>query len=327
MDTAVSPVANEVLLESLRGMMRIRATEETLALLYPEAEMRTPTHFSIGQEAVAVGVCTALCIDDVVFSGHRCHAHYLAKGGSLLGMVAELYGREAGCCHGRGGSVHLNDPAVGMIASSAILGETIAAAVGAALAFAMNGEARVSVPFFGDACIEEGVFHESVNFAVVRRLPVVFVCENNFYSVETPLRVRQPTSVGIAERARSYGLPALRADGNDVEAVHVATRAAVEGARRGDGPSLLEFVTYRWREHVGPLFDYDRGFRSKEELDAWMVRCPIRRASARAIERGLCTAADVERWRRALQDEVDATVSAAKAGPFPDPADILANTY
>ena len=320
-------LSHDRLLDCLRAMMRIRITEETLADLYPQAEMRTPTHFSIGQEAVAVGVCAALRGDDVVFSGHRCHAHYLAKGGSLLGMVAELYGREAGCCHGRGGSVHLNDQPAGILASSAILGETIAVAVGAALAFALDGASRVAVPFFGDACVEEGVFHESMNVAVVRRLPVVFVCENNLYSVQSTLAVRQPASISITERAKSYGMPSVRADGNDVEAVHAAAAEAVDRARAGGGPALLEFMTYRWREHVGPLFDHDRGIRPKSDLDAWMARCPIKRAAEQAIARGACGAGDVDAWRRALQAEVDAAIAAAKASPAPDPADILANTY
>jgi len=158
----------------LRDMVRIRRVEETLAELYPSGEMRTPTHFSIGQEAVAVGVCGALRRDDVVYSGHRCHAHYLAKGGDLRGMVAELYGRETGCARGRGGSVHLNDPAAGVIASSAILGQTMAVAVGTALAFTMDGIDRVAVTFFGDGTVEEGIFHETLNFAVMRRVPVLF---------------------------------------------------------------------------------------------------------------------------------------------------------
>src|SRR5574337_1097109 len=180
-------MTRELSLRLLREMMRIRRVAETLADLYKEQEMRTPTHFSIGQEAVAVGVCAVLERDDVVYSGHRCHAHYLAKGGDLAAMVAEIYGRETGCAKGRGGSVHLNDPSVEMVASSAILGQTMAVAVGSALAFKMDGVPRVAVTFFGDGAIEEGIFHESMNFAVVKRLPVLFVCENNGYSTHTPL--------------------------------------------------------------------------------------------------------------------------------------------
>src|SRR5919201_5070699 len=172
------------------SMMGIRIAEETLAERYKEQEMRTPTHFSIGQEAVAVGVCSALELDDVVYSGHRCHAHYLAKGGSVDALVAELYGKETGSAHGRGGSVHLNAPEVGFIASSAILGQTMAVAVGSARAFVMDAQPRVAVCFFGDGAAEEGIFHETLNFAVVKKVPVVFVCENNLYSTHTPLDVR-----------------------------------------------------------------------------------------------------------------------------------------
>src|SRR6267378_1925282 len=236
----------ELELRLLREMIRIRTAEQTIADLYPEGEMRTPTHFSIGQEAVAVGVCTALRRDDVVFSGHRCHAHYLAKGGDLNAMIAELYGKETGCARGRGGSVHLNDPAAGVIASSAILGQTMAVAVGSALAFTLDGSERVAVTFFGDGTVEEGIFHESVNFAVVKRLPVIFVCENNGYSTHTPLAVRQPSDVPIHERARSYGVETRCVDGNNVFAVYEATQEGVKWTRAGNGPFFLECITYRW---------------------------------------------------------------------------------
>jgi pyruvate dehydrogenase E1 component alpha subunit len=308
-------------------MIRIRTVEETLADLYPEGEMRTPTHFSIGQEAVAVGVCAALRRDDVVYSGHRCHAHYLAKGGSLPGMVAELYGRDTGCARGRGGSVHLNDAEAGFIAASAILGQTMATAVGSALAFRMDGVDRVAVTFFGDGTVEEGIFHESLNFAVVKKLPVLFVCENNGYSTHTPLPVRQPKSVPIHVRAGSYGMPSSRVDGNDVFAVFAAAHQAVEASRRGDGPSFLECVTYRWREHVGPLWDYDQGYRTKAEVDEWVGRCPIARATRRLCDDGLSTADEIDGMTRESRDEVNRAVASAKAAPFPDVQNLTAGTY
>ena len=311
----------------LREMIRIRTIEQTIADLYPEGEMRTPTHFSIGQEAVAVGVCAALRRDDVVYSGHRCHAQYLAKGGDLGGMVAELYGRETGCARGRGGSVHLNDPGAGFIAASAILGQTMATAVGSALAFKMDGLDRVAVTFFGDGTVEEGIFHESLNFAVVKQLPVLFVCENNGYSTHTPLGVRQPATVSIHARAASYGMPSACVDGNDVFAVSSAAREAVERARRGEGPSFLECITYRWREHVGPLWDYDKGYRTKAEVDEWIARCPVKRATERLVAGGTCSAADVARIERDCQEEVDRAVAAAKAAPFPAVEDLTVGTY
>jgi TPP-dependent pyruvate/acetoin dehydrogenase alpha subunit len=311
----------------LAEMIRIRTVEQTLADLYPQGEMRTPTHFSIGQEAVAAGVCAALRRDDVAYSGHRCHAHYLAKGGDLAGMVAELYGRETGCARGRGGSVHLNDRDAGFIAASAILGQTMATAVGSALAFKMDGLDRVAVTFFGDGTVEEGIFHESLNFAVVKRLPVLFVCENNGYSTHTPLGARQPASVPIHARAASYGMPSGCVDGNEVFAVFTAAREAVAGSRRGEGPSFLECITYRWREHVGPLWDYDKGYRTKAEVDEWITRCPIKRATERLVADGLCSMDEVARIEQGCQDEVNRAVAAAKAAPFPTVEDLTVGTY
>lgn len=311
----------------LREMMRIRCIEETLADYYAEQEMRTPAHFSIGQEAVAVGVCAVLRRDDVAYSGHRCHAHYLAKGGDLLGMVAELYGKEIGCCHGRGGSVHLNAPEVGFIASSAILGQTMAVATGSAWAFAMDGSSRIAVSFFGDGAAEEGIFHETLNFAAVKRVPVLFVCENNLYSTHTSLEVRQPRGVAIWERAATYQMPAQLVDGNDVFAVRDAAAEAVAWCRAGKGPAFLECSTYRWREHVGPNWDYDAGYRTRAEVEAWMARCPIQRAAAALLAEGACTEDDLAHWRAEQRQEIEAAVAAAKLAPFPRVEDLLVGTY
>lgn len=302
----------------LRQMMRIRTIEETLCDLYAtEQEMRTPTHFSIGQEAVAVGVCAALDRDDVIYSGHRCHGHFLAKGGNLAAMVAELYGKENGTARGRGGSVHLADPAAGVMASSAILGETMAVAVGSAWSFVMDRVARVAVSFFGDGAVEEGIFHESLNFAVLHKAPVVFACENNLYSTNSPLQVRQPAATPIHEHARLYGIPAEHLDGNDVLAVHRAAQRAVTHARSGKGPYFLECATYRWREHVGPLWDYDWGYRTKEEVDEWMARCPIKRLSEHALAHAICTEDELKAWTTEFRVEIEDAVAAAKCSPFP----------
>lgn len=312
----------------LRGMMRIRCSEETLAELYArEQEMRTPTHFSMGQEAIAVGVCAALDPADVAYSGHRCHAHYLAKGGDLLGMVAELYGREIGCAHGRGGSVHLNDQDAGLVASSAILGETIATAVGSAWAFAMDGVPRVAVCFFGDGATEEGIFHECLNFALVRKLPVLFVCENNGLSTHTRLSVRQPAGGQIWERVQAFGLPTWHGDGNDVFGVYEAARKAVDWCRSGQGPYFLEFETYRWREHVGPLWDYEAGYRTKAEVDSWIARCPIERARATLLADGHCTEAELTAWQAEFQREIDQAIATSKAAPYPAVDDLMVGTY
>ena len=320
-------ISNEQLIALLRGMMRIRCLEETLADRYKEQEMQTPTHFSIGQEATAVGVCAVLEQQDVMYSGHRCHAHYLAKGGPLLGLVGELYGKEIGCAKGRGGSVHLNDVRSGVIASSAILGQTIAVAVGSAWAFSLDRSRRIAVAFFGDGAVEEGIFHESLNFAAVRKVPVLFVCENNLYSTHSPLPVRQPAGIEIFERARSYSIPTQQVDGNDVRAVFQAAGQAVEWCRSGKGPHFLECLTYRWREHVGPLWDYDAGYRTKAEVEQWMARCPIKRLSERLLAESVCTKEDLERLRQSVQQEVDHAVSVAKESPFPSVEHLLEGTY
>src|SRR5260370_6174894 len=248
--------ARPLRLELHRQLLRVRHGEHLLARLYKDQEMRTPTHFGLGQEAVAVGVCSALNSDDVVYSHHRCHNHYLAKGGDFEALVAELYGRESGCSAGRGGSVHLTARDVGFIVSSAILGETVAVATGSALAFKMDGQRRVAVSFFGEAACEEGVFYESINYAAVHALPILYVCENNLYSTESPLAVRQPAGTDLCERVRAVKIASERVDGNDVLAVHEATARRLAELRAGRGPVVPEGMTHRWPEPVGPKFDY-----------------------------------------------------------------------
>ncbi|PYM61943.1 MAG: acetoin dehydrogenase [Candidatus Rokuibacteriota bacterium] len=305
-------------------MTRIRRAEEAIVARYPEQEIRCPTHLSIGQEAVAVGICQALSEQDVVLSGHRCHAHYLAKGGSLRRMFAELYGKATGCCGGKGGSMHLASPETGMLGASAIVAGTVPIAVGAALAAALRGSDDVSVAFFGDAGIEQGVTHESLAFAALRRLPVVFVCENNLYATLTPLSKRQ-VSADIWPRAVAHGVPGVSVDGNDVLAVYEAAAHAVARARAGDGPTFIEAKTYRWREHVGPNFDVELGYRTQAELDAWMARDPLLR-HARILETsGVLTAAERLALDREVEAEVADAVRFAKASPFPEPAALYAD--
>jgi len=313
----------------LREMIRIRRAEETVARYYPEQEMRTPTHFSIGQEAVSVGVCQALERTDAAYSGHRCHGEYLAKGGSLLGMFAELYGRVDGCCQGRGGSVHLHDQSVGLIASSAILGETIATAVGSAWAFKMDGSPRIAVTFFGDGVTEEGIMHESLNFASVLQVPVLFVCANNGLSTNTPLSVRQPKGHEIWKWAAGYGIGSALVDGNDVFAVYDAATKAVEHVRSGKGPFFLEATYFRARVHVGYETDEMKNFtfRSEDVVAAGLAQDPIARATSKLVSSGVCTEADVAAWTEAMQREVDDAVAAAKASPYPSTNDLLVGVY
>lgn len=312
-----------------RSVLRLRRVEERLADLYREQTMRTPAHFGIGQEAVASGVCEALDQGDAVYSHHRCHNHYLACGGDVLGLAAELYGRIDGCARGRGGSVHLTARDRGFVVSSAILGQTVAVACGSALAFRMDGAPNVAVTFFGDATCEEGVFYESLNYAAIHRLPVLFVCENNLYSTESPLSVRQPPGTNLTERAAAFKVEAHRVDGNDVFAVWSAARRALGSIRAGGGPVFLECATYRWLEHVGPKFDHELGrtYRDREELDHWMERCPVRHARAALLAEGVVDERELAAWDDALEREIDEAVAAARNSPWPDVSDLFDNVH
>jgi len=300
-------------------MLRIRLVEEKIAELYPEQQMRCPVHLSVGQEAAAVGVCAALEPEDYAVSSHRSHAHYLAKGGDLKAMMGELYGRMTGCCQGKGGSMHLIDRSAGFLGAVPIVGSTIPIGVGAAFGTVLRKERRVTTVFFGDGATEEGVFHEAVNFAVLKRLPVVFVCENNFFSVYSSLSARQPSSREIYELARGHGLESRQGDGNDVEAVYGLTREAVEKARTGSGPTFLEFKTYRWREHCGPHYDNHLGYRSEQEFEEWKANCPIARFKLRLLQEGLAPQQELEEIEATLTAEVEGAVAFAKSSPFPEP--------
>ncbi len=272
------PVAVSDATNIFRMMFRIRTFEERVASLYSEKKMRTPTHLGIGQEAVAAGVLYEKSSDDVVFSHHRCHNHFLASGGSMKSLAAELYGKATGCSGGRGGSVHLVDRASGFFGSSAILGESVALAVGAAYGKKTLNQPGVSIVFFGDGALEEGIIWESINFAAIHRLPVLFVCENNLYSTESNLRKRKAEESSFVGRALSFGLGASLVDGNDAMAVRSETQRILCEIRSGKGPYFLEAMTYRWLEHVGPFTDAEmkRDYRSIEEVENWKTKCPIR---------------------------------------------------
>jgi TPP-dependent pyruvate/acetoin dehydrogenase alpha subunit len=323
------PASDDLNIRLYRDLLRIRRVEEICADEYRTGSMRTPTHFGIGQEAVAVGVCAVLKTQDVVYTHHRSHTHYLAKGGNLIGLVGELMGREIGCSRGRGGSVHLVDRAVGFIGSSPILGHSGALAAGSALAFRMDRKPHVAVGFFGEAALEEGAAWETFNFASIHQLPVLFVCENNLYSTESPMSLRQAEGTDLCDRVRSFKVPAERMDGNDVHAVHEGAGRAVENIRAGHGPMFLECMTYRWREHVGPLFDHEanRTYRSREELEQWMERCPVKRAGAALVASGAATDGDLAAWLAETDAEVHAAVAEARQAPWPEPSTLFENVY
>jgi acetoin:2,6-dichlorophenolindophenol oxidoreductase subunit alpha len=306
-------------------MVRMRLFEERVAQLVEAHEIRTPCHLYIGQEAIATGVCAVLDALDYVWGGHRSHGHYLAKGGSLRAMMAELFGRATGCSGGRGGSMHLVAPEVGILGTVPLVAATIPLAVGAGLAAKLRRDGRVSVAFFGDGATEEGHFHESLNLAALFRLPVVFVCENNFYASHLQLFERRVAD-NILTAADLAGAAGTRLDGNDVEAVRAAAQEAVERARRGAGPTLLECRTYRWRGHVGPSWDTDVGVKRKDELQDWLPKDPIARTRIRLLEAGI-SEDECREIDRTAGAEVEDAVCFARESPYPDESDMTKHVW
>jgi pyruvate dehydrogenase E1 component alpha subunit len=307
------------------AMTRIRHFEERVAELLEQKEINCPTHLYIGQEAIAAGVCSALRRDDYVFGNHRSHGHYLAKGGDMNAMMAELFGKQTGCSNGRGGSMHLIAPEVGFFGTVPIVSGTIPLAVGTALASTLRSEDRVSVTFFGDGALEEGTAQESMNLAAHRKLPVIFVCENNFYSSHLSLLERRAQD-NIPQTAEAHGMPGARLDGNDAIEVHQAAVEAVNRARTGQGPSLLECRTYRWRGHVGPDWDTDGGVKRKDELGHWMKRDPIARLKEHLTQQRVASK-ELENISRDARAEVEESISFARQSPYPHEDELTRHVF
>jgi len=308
-----------------RTMLRIRLFEERLSDMLETDEVKCPCHLYIGQEAVAAGVCAALKKDDYVWGTHRSHGHYLAKGGDMSAMMAEILGKAGGCAKGRGGSMHLFAGEQNLLGTVPIVAATIPLSVGAGLAAKMRRDGRVSVSFFGDGATEEGHFHESVNLAALYRLPVIFVCENNLYSSHMHISQRRPAD-NIYKFAELYEIPGIRLDGNDVVAVYEAAREVVGKARKGQGPALIECRTYRWRGHVGPARDLDVGVKRKDELKEWMAKCPIDRAGKLLVEMGVLQQ-ELEKDGAAIRAEVEEAVNFARSSAYPDEAELENHVY
>jgi pyruvate dehydrogenase E1 component alpha subunit len=298
-------------------MLRIRIFEERVADLITNKEIICPCHLYIGQEGVATGVCAALRKDDYVLSTHRSHGHFLAKGGDMKRLMAELYCRRTGTSKGRGGSMHIALAELGLIGSSAIVGGTIPIAVGSALAFKTLGKNSVAVAFFGDGAVCEGIFYESLNFASLKKLPVIFVCENNFYSTHMPTS-KILADVSIYRKAEIFAMPGIQVDGNNVLEVYERAKDVIENARKGEGPALLECRTYRWRGHVGPSYDLDKGLRSEEELKFWMDRCPIRSYEVLLTSNGILTKEECANIINRVKEEVEDAVKFAKRSQPPE---------
>jgi acetoin:2,6-dichlorophenolindophenol oxidoreductase subunit alpha len=324
-----STASNDMKLSTLRELHRtmvlIRVVEERIGELVESGEIGCPCHLYIGQEAIAAGVCSALGSADTVWGTHRSHGHYLARGGSLKALFAEVFGKSGGCSRGRGGSMHLIAAEQGVLGSVPIVAATIPLAVGAGLASKLRRSGAVSVAFFGDGATEEGSFHEALNFAVLHKLPVVFVCENNLYASHMALFERRAAD-NLHQIADFYAIPGIRLDGNDVEGVRKAAMEAVARARDGDGPSLLECRTYRWRGHVGPRWDMDVGVKRKDELDEWIARCPISLAERRLLASGSDDKelAAVREWAGRELAEAERF---ARQSPAPDESELLDHVF
>ncbi len=309
-----------------RGMLRIRMIQEAIESRYHEDEMKTPIHLVIGQEATSVGVCAALRDTDLVYSSHRTQGNYLAKGGSLKGMLSELYCRANGCVGSRGGSMHLLDKSVGYAGSSALVAGSVPIATGSAFAAQYLKKDQVNVVFFGDAATEEGALWEALNFAALKSLPVIYVCENNFYSVCSSLEVRQPR-VDIYKKAESFGLNSVRIDGTKVLDVFEATREAVDRARSGGGPSFIESVAYRWRGHGGAGDDSASGYRDIKEAQAWQEFCPIAGLYRNLVQQNLIDEPRQTAITENICEEILEAFEHAINSPNPEEKDLSTHVY
>jgi TPP-dependent pyruvate/acetoin dehydrogenase alpha subunit len=300
----------------------IRRFEEEVARIYPEDKIKSPVHLSIGQESVAVGVCDVLEKSDLAGGTYRGHAVYMAKGGDINALMAELYGKATGCTQGKGGSMHLMDIKNNVIGSSAVVGTTIPIALGYGIALKREGKGRVVTSFMGDGSTEEGVFHESLNFAALKRLPVIFVLENNFYAIHTPIGKRQAVPDAICERVKTYGIPAYRVTDADVFKIRDIVADALPKMRRGEyGPIFIECHTYRWKEHVGPANDYDAGYRSTDELKPWIDNDQI------PIVAAMLDPDDVRKIDAKVEKQVAAAIEFAEKSPFPAASELSTHVY
>ena len=321
-----STLSKEQLLSMYRMMVTIRRFEETLRDLFFQGQVPGFVHVSIGEEAVPTGVCAALSDRDYITTTHRGHGHMLAKGGKPKQMMAELFGKRTGYCKGKGGSMHIVSYELGIFGANGIVGGGIPIATGAALASSFRGNEAVAVSFFGDGASNEGTFHESLNLAGLWKLPVIFVCQNNCYAEFTP--TSESTAVkDIAVRAQGYNMPGVVVDGNDVLAVYEVIKTAVDRAKRGDGPTLVEAKTYRWEGHVVGEQAFVGEYRAAEEIAAAKQRCPIALFAQKVLATGFIEEPELTRIAGEVQREIDDAVAFAQSSPLPDPAEALDDVF
>ena len=317
-------LTTEKQIEMLRSMQTIRRFEERASDDYQAGAIYGVVHCYIGEEAVAVGICSALNRDDQIISTHRGHGHCLAKGADLNRMMAELYGRQTGYCKGKGGSMHIADFSIGMLGANGIVAGGIPIVTGAGLAAQLEGKGRVAVSFFGDGASNAGPFHESINIAATWKLPMLYVCENNLYSAGTTAAETLALS-DVAARAAGYGIPGVVVDGNDVMAVYEAAEAAVNRARAGQGPTLIECKTYRWRGHTERPGQEDP--RPKEEIEEWQQRDPINRFATSLMEHGILTEEAWQKMDAEILAAIEDAVKFSKESPFPEPEEAVEDIF
>ncbi|MCO5144089.1 MAG: thiamine pyrophosphate-dependent dehydrogenase E1 component subunit alpha [Oligoflexia bacterium] len=310
----------------LERMIRVREFEETVATRYSEQEMRCPVHLSVGQEAPPSGLCEALAEKDQIFSHHRSHGHYVAKGGSLKKLISEFYGKATGCTRGVGGSMHAMDVDAGIIACTPIVGGIMPVAVGSAMAHKYDGNGIVTAVFLGDATLEEGVVHESFNFASLKKLPIIFFCENNFFSVYTHLRDRQPDRP-LVDLAAAHKMDVYSVDGNDAVEVFRVSQLACESIRKGNGPVFIEAITYRWREHCGPNYDNDIGYRTEEEFQEWKKKCPVEKLTKQLLLEDKDAEEKIKKIHTKIRKEIEDAFQFALESPFPAKEELFKNLY
>jgi len=313
----------KMMVEMYQKMLRVRKFEEKVSELFAAGKIPGFVHLYVGEEAVAVGACSALRRDDYMTSTHRGHGHCIAKGGELKYMMAELFGKRTGYCKGKGGSMHIADIDLGILGANGIVGAGIPIAVGAALSAKLRGTDQVALSFFGDGASNRATFHEGINLAAIWHLPAIFLCENNLYAQTTPMRAGTAVE-NIADRASAYSIPGVIVDGNDVLAVYEAVAEAVGRARRGDGPTLVECKTYRWRGHSE---GDPQKYRGREEVEDWVRRCPIRRFEAHLTKIGVLTDRDIQEIDEAVRREVQEAVDFAERSPYPRPEEALEDLY
>lgn len=323
---SINPADSDALLVGLQRMILIRVVEEKIGDMLSQGVVKCPCHLAIGQEAPAVGVATYICKGDRVFGAHRSHGHFLALGGSPHGLLAEVQGKDTGVSRGMGGSMHLIDIPNGLFGTVPIVGATIPIAVGAGLAAKMDGGTDMAVSFFGDGATEEGSFHESMNLAAVLKIPVLFVCENNFFSSHLHINLRQPDT-SVCRYAEAHRVPWARADGNDLAAVRAVTKEAVEAIRAGEGPRFLELVTYRWRGHVGHREDEDVGVKRKDDLARWKLRDPISRLAVALDSLGALDRPHLKRFWTEAHTLVEEAWAAATHDGYPPAKALLSRVY